>query len=168
MGTYAFIVALLLGGCGSLPGSGETGASRGRGEGRIPADVRAVESEVTSRVNAYRQRQGLPLLAHDDYLANLAREHSVLMATGRRKLGHGGFEARAEQIQEQLVARSVSENVAYNNYPANLAAEQVTEGWVASPGHHANLTGPFTRAGVGAARSGDGRWYVTQLYALVR
>lgn len=166
---FALTATLLLAaGCTMIPAGGpDRSGGPGRGDA-VPSSLGTLEHEVTSRVNAYRRSRGLPLLVHDDYLASLAREHSTMMASGRRKLGHQGFEARARQIQEQVVARSVSENVAFNNYPPDAAAANVVDGWIESPGHHANLIGAYNRAGVGAARSADGKWYVTQLYVWVQ
>lgn len=153
---------VLLAGCVPAP----TTLPQRTGE-TAPPDVAAIENEVASRVNDYRRRQGLGALASDGILSDLAREHSRRMAEGRRDFGHDGFEQRGERVHEELGAMTVSENVAYNNYPADRAAERVVTAWIASPGHRQNLVGAFNRMGTGAARTRAGVWYVTQLYAAV-
>ena len=161
--TLALACLMLVSGCIAVPGPD---ATRGTESDRrdVAQDLAILEDEVISRVNAYRRSQGLPLLVEDDFIAAIAREHSVQMAAGRRPLGHDGFNRRADAINEQTGAQSVSENVSYNNYPASAAAERVVTGWIRSPGHHQNMIGDYDRMGTGAARSRDGAWYVTQIY----
>ena len=61
--------------------------------------------------------------------------------------------------------RTVCENVAYG-YPSGAA---VTQGWLDSPGHRANLLNPaFKLLGVGAAEGADGRWYAAQVFGTLR
>lgn len=158
---------LPLAGCIQLPPAGDGSDTRRSGVD-IGRELRAVEEQVFAGVNAYRGRSGRPALIEDEFIAEIAREHSERMAAGRVRFGHGGFDSRADRIMEQLAARSISENVSYNNYPSHMAAERVVVGWIESKGHHENLMGNYDRVGTGAARSRDGAWYVTQIYARVQ
>jgi uncharacterized protein YkwD len=121
-----------------------------------------IESDVFQRVNIYRRAKGLPALAVDRRMSELAREHARWMAS-RRTMTHRGFKDRFDRLQSPD-PMSVAENVAYNlghSDPARVAVE----GWVESSGHRRNMTGRDDRlSGVGVARGSGGAWYFTQLY----
>jgi len=49
--------------------------------------------------------------------------------------------------------------------PPEIAAREMHDMWVDSPGHYSNMTRPgHTRAGIGFWRSGDG-WHATHLFS---
>jgi uncharacterized protein YkwD len=113
----------------------------------------------------HRTAIGLPALTLAATLSALAREHRAAMAAGAVGFGHDGFEGRAATAGTRLGTSRMAENVGMNNFPPATAADQVVRGWVGSPGHRANLEGPFTLSGVGASTSPSGEIFVTQLYA---
>jgi uncharacterized protein YkwD len=60
---------------------------------------------------------------------------------------------------------TVGENVAYG-YRDGAA---VMAGWMASPGHRANiLNSSYRLLGVGAAQDAQGRWYAAQVFGTLR
>jgi len=53
---------------------------------------------------------------------------------------------------------TVGENVLAG--PAGMSAAAMESAWMGSPGHRANILGPFSAAGVGVAQGADGQVYV--------
>ncbi len=101
-----------------------------------------------TKINAYRQQQGLPSLRYDSRLYGLARSHSFTMFRQKR-LSHLHFNERFQAGG----GRFCVENVGWH-YTNPL--QQLT-GWQGSSGHDGNiLNGKITRGAV--ARVGD---YVT-------
>jgi uncharacterized protein YkwD len=131
-------------------------------------DLAQIEREVLQRVNRYRKTEGLPVLASDARIAEIAREHSRAMATGRTGFGHGGFKVRSQAVASRVPYRRVAENVARNARKPNEIPAVVVERWVDSRGHRRNIEGPFAVTGVGAARGADGSVYLTQLFVAPR
>jgi len=123
-----------------------------------------IEREVFERINDYRRSQGLPPLAHSDRLAEVARRHSADMAAGHVPFGHTGFHERAAGLDGY---RSISENVAFNNYPDTGSAQRAVEGWISSPEHHKSIVGAYEVTGIGVARGPRGRIFYTQLFAAI-
>jgi uncharacterized protein YkwD len=41
---------------------------------------------------------------------------------------------------------------------------QAVEGWIDSPGHHANIKGNFDLTGIGVVKNEQGEYYLTQLF----
>lgn len=125
---------------------------------------REIERDVFERINRYRASRGLPELRQSDQLAEVAREHSREMAAGHVPFGHYGFHERAARLDGY---RSISENVAFNNYPDAGSAERAVEGWISSPEHHKSIVGAYEVTGIGVARGPRGRIYYTQLFAAI-
>jgi uncharacterized protein YkwD len=143
-----------------------------------PADRSRIEREILARVNAARaapRRCGatefpaVPALALSRQLSQIAAGHSATMSasdnlahrdpdgsTPSDRVRRGGYDARI-----------VGENVA-SGVPT---ATEVVAGWLASPGHCANIMDArFTEMGIAyvvAPRSG-GAIYWTQLFAAHR
>lgn len=126
--------------------------------GGAPAGL---EGEVLALVNRHRAERGLPALRNDARIADVARRHSATMAA-RRRLDHDGFDARAAEIGRFLPLAGMAENVALDSRPD--VARSAVQGWIASPGHRANIEGSFRVTGVGIARAADGVWYFTQIF----
>jgi len=131
-------------------------------------DLAQIEREVLNRVNRYRKSEGLPALAADASIAEIARSHSRAMATGRTGFGHGGFKGRTQAVAARVPYRRVAENVARNSRDPREIPTVVVERWVDSRGHRRNIEGPYAVTGVGAALGPDGSIYLTQLFVLPR
>ena len=138
---------------------------RSTGSALSPAiETRKMETRVFSLINRVRSRSGLNELKINNYLSNLARQHSLDMATGKSPFGHQGFESRTSLIKRQIGAAYFAENVDYNqgyDDPANEAVED----WITSPKHLVNIKGEYKLTGVGVAIAGDGGYYYTQIFA---
>jgi uncharacterized protein YkwD len=160
--------ALLLPACMTPPDASHPPAPPGPPPATVPVlSVHAtVEAEVHALVNRHRAGVGLPPLAYDERVADVARRHSEAMATSRRPFSHEGFDERATAVTRFLPLRSMAENVAYDSRSA-VAAETVG-GWIRSPVHLRNIEGPYDVTGVGVARSGTGAYYFTQLFVGTR
>lgn len=125
-----------------------------------------LEREVHRLINRHRQAVGLGQIAPDPVLDALAREHSERMAREDVPVGHDGFEDRFNRARAALTIARFAENVGMNSgYPAAAVPAQMVDGWIASPGHRANLQGRFRISGVGIARSASGSFFGTQLFA---
>ena len=107
---------------------------------------------------------GLPPLAYDARIAEIARRHSEDMAAGRVPAGHDGFEARRRAIAKTIPLRGIAENVAYNDYPLSRTVTTAVSGWLGSRGHRENIEGGYETTGVGIAGDGRGTWYYTQIF----
>jgi uncharacterized protein YkwD len=107
--------------------------------------------------NAARQRAGLDELAPQRCLAKAATSQAKAMAAQERMFH--------QDIRKLLAACGLSivgENVAYG-YPTGKSV--VTDGWMKSAGHRANILNPrFTLMGIAARKGHDDRWYVSQVF----
>lgn len=145
-----------------LPPSAPTPAAPPRSTA-TPSDAE-LERQIHSLVNRHRAAQGLPPLASDDRVAEMARRHSQSMAAGRRRFGHDRFDERSGEIARFLPVRAVAENVAFDGRSGGQLADLVVQGWVASAGHRRNIEGTFQVSGIGVARAPDGLRYFTQIF----
>ena len=104
-----------------------------------PADPYA--AQLGKLINDYRAQHGVPPLAPDPSLSELAREHAARMARDKR-LSHHGFE---ERFAKAGSPRCV-ENVGWNQ----RTPEAEFTGWRDSPTHARNLLdADVTRMGIG-------------------
>ena len=92
--------------------------------------------QLFQAMNREREANGLPALKWDDALANAARQHAELMAE-QKSLSHGflgelSLPSRATRAGARF--SWLSENVA-----AGPNAENISEQWMQSPNHRANL-----------------------------
>lgn len=128
--------------------------------------IPALEQQIHTLIDRHRQAQGLGRLTADPVLDALAREHSERMARGDVPVGHDGFDNRFNRARGSLAIFRIAENVGMNSgYPAAAVPAQMVDGWIASPGHRANLEGHFRISGVGIARSSSGSFFGTQIFA---
>jgi uncharacterized protein YkwD len=137
-----------------------------------PAPVAAVAASNDERrafdlINAERRAKGRQPLTWDGSLTRVARYHSENMA-------RQGFFNHIDRDGLDLTGRAdvhgvngwkaLGENIAYNqgyNDPAAFAVER----WMISSKHRENiLNGEFTHAGLGVARTADGRVFFTQVF----
>ncbi len=113
-----------------------------------PKDDQAVQ-QLFQAINRQREANGLPALKWDGALANAARQHAQLMAE-QKSLSHGflgelSLPSRATRAGARF--SWLSENVA-----AGPNAENISEQWMESPNHRANLLdADMDTIGAGAA-----------------
>ncbi|HET7231130.1 MAG TPA: CAP domain-containing protein [Longimicrobium sp.] len=128
------------------------------------SEYHTLEWELFQHVSLHRDSLNLARLRFDEDLAALAREHSRAMASGAVPFSHERFEERAAQAVA-LGYPFLGENLAFNDYAADTTARVALAGLVGSPPHRHTMEGDWERSGVGVARSADGRWFYTQLFA---
>jgi uncharacterized protein YkwD len=110
----------------------------------------ALRQAVLAEVNAFRAREGLPPLRLEERLSQAALAHSADMLA-RGQLSHDGGDGSKpwDRVQRHGYRwRAVRENVA----AGQATAAEVVAGWIASPGHRANMVArDVTEVGVGFA-----------------
>jgi uncharacterized protein YkwD len=130
-------------------------------QGQALLSVSAADSdprELLAGANRARQAAGAGPLAEDPLLDAVALERSQELAASRR-VGHRA--AVGETVFELLQRRGVSfssaaENVAWSAGPAERAADDALQSFLASPAHRANLLNPrFSAVGVGLVSLDD-------------
>ncbi len=112
-----------------------------------------------AKLNYYRLSCGLPQMVWNEELEQSSLFH------GKRMVETGEF---AHELSDGVnpgdrvkrfgyVYRQCAENLAYYEDPS-LSTEQLAhaihDGWVQSPGHHANLVGNCKEVGIGVIKSG--------------
>lgn len=129
-----------------------------------------LEGRLLNPTNAERLRPGLAPVSASSVLAQAARHHAEEMTRlayfshvsptpGRREVGD-----RVSLVGGAQVA--VGENLFAVALRDLDVADRVIAGWMASPGHRANLLGlEWTHVGFGLAEGRDGRAYVVQVFA---
>lgn len=111
----------------------------------------AAEAESFRLLNELRAGLGLSLLTRDPSLDQAARDWS-------RTMDESGFRHSSLPFYENIAWWSAEW------IPPEVAARNMHDMWVDSPGHYSNMTRPgHTRAGIGFWRSGDG-WHATHLF----
>lgn len=142
-----------------------------------PTDARltTLEKQLFDLVNEARKKEGLPLLAFDSALSEVARAHSAEMRDknyfahesptaalrrplDRYRIGIGGT--------PRLIAENIFRSWGYRRGISQSGATQAHNSLMNSPGHHANIlrSGP-TRIGIGFVANSNGDLWVTQLFA---
>src|SRR3954463_2132211 len=125
----------------------------------------ATESRIFDLINAERVRRGIPALAYNPQLDQMAKIQAAQMATFQ-KMAHvlPGAEMPALADRAHRVGYDyghIAENVALG-YPS---AEAVVEGWMTSKGHRENiLDRDVIETGIGMARSSAGGLYYCQVF----
>jgi uncharacterized protein YkwD len=131
--------------------------------GQTSSPYAELEQAVHTQINQYRAEQGLPPLEFNAEISAIARQHSQAMAEGKAPFSHDGFEQRGQAIAQKIPYRTVAENLAFNQGFADPVTQAV-EGWIDSPGHHANIKGNFDLTGIGVVKNEQGEYYLTQLF----
>lgn len=161
-----------------------------RSSGQPAIDVARLEKRIHSLINQERENAGLPALAWNQALQQIARNHSRKMATqhffshtdpeGRNfteRYRQGGFTCAIKT--DRYTTQLGGENIAYNNLYSGITwrngrtttswnteaqiADAVVQQWMTSPGHRQNILTPhFRREGIGIAIGKDGKVLVTQ------
>jgi uncharacterized protein YkwD len=110
--------------------------------------------KTTNRARVDHDRRPLRV---SDCLARFARKQAGAMVEAGDI-----FHQALEPIMERCHLVSVGENVAYG-YPTGRSV--VTQGWMRSDGHRANiLSRGFKIVAVAARRDADGTWYAAQVF----
>ena len=131
---------------------------------RVPMDIPTLERTVFTRINLYRMAKGLRPLTAKSNLAAVARRKSVGMANGTAPFSHDGMRDRLMPFLGGFFGyHAGGEILAYNRGAADPARTAMVS-WIRSPTHKEIIEDDFTRMGVGAARSSDGRYYFTVLF----
>ncbi|OHT11090.1 hypothetical protein TRFO_04031 [Tritrichomonas foetus] len=120
-----------------------------------------VEENICLRImNEERRKEGKPPLKLMPKLTAIAQPHSIAMILKQVPVGHQGAQQRFDQMTG---SNGCGENVAMNHNHAH-PIESMTEGWLKSPGHRANILGNFTHVGNAFVTNNKGTWYGTQLF----
>ena len=149
------------------PGGPQPGGPSRSGQPPPGSPSSGPEADVVALTNAERARQGLGALTVDARLARAAQAHTEDMV--RR-----AFFAHESPDGTQVWDRAQSAGYAYRKVAENIAAgqrtpEYVVRGWLASPGHRANiLDGALTQIGVGRVLGGEYGVYWTQVFGTPR
>jgi len=125
-------------------------------------DPELIARQAMDGTNGYRASKGLAPLRWHDGIAKIAREHAEQMARGEMPFSHDGFNARVSRFP--VAHRAAGENLALNSGVADVAGCAM-DGWIKSPGHEANLRGHWNLCSIGVARSSNGTFFLTQLFA---
>lgn len=124
------------------------------------ADARAnitYAHTAVSATNNVRTRHGLGTLDHSDCVARLAWAQAHRMATQHR-LFHQDMGVALRVCHLTYAGENVAGGFA-------TGSSVVYDGWMKSPPHRANILSPHYRLMVvGAVRSDDGKWYVSQVF----
>jgi len=125
-------------------------------------ETSSLEKQVLDGINTHRKSKGLKLLTWNDTIAAIAKKHSQNMANKSVPIGHSGFQTRVDTIFRTIKFWDAAENVGYNNDSSPVQA--AIKGWLASPGHKANIETPgYSLTGIGVAYDGTA-YYFTQLF----
>ncbi|HKM41527.1 MAG TPA: CAP domain-containing protein [Methanocorpusculum sp.] len=152
----------------------------------ISAVEKEIENYIYNYTNTERATYGLSSLQYDPVLSDIARSHSLDMATNNyfshTNLQGFGPSDRAEKagystyksLGDGWYTNGIGENIfkmPYGNvegvgyvgkYDSNKIAYEIVDGWMNSPGHRANiLESDYTKIGVGVSYN-DGYYYATQ------
>jgi uncharacterized protein YkwD len=130
-------------------------------------DLGKIEREIDERINAHRKTTGQPSFRSDPKVAKIARSHSKDMAKGKVGFGHDGLNDRVAKVQKHFEIAGAAENVSKHQRKSDHAESAVSK-WLKSPVHLKNIDGDYDLSGVGAARSGDGTIYITQIFVKLR
>src|SRR5919199_1198332 len=120
-----------------------------------PQDAADFAARILDLTNAERQKAGLAPLVANPQLAAAAQTYSqVLASTGCFEHTCGPLPNFADRDAQAGYTgwTAIGENIAAG-YPS---PESVVAGWMASPGHRANILSPnFTEMGVGVVTGAD-------------
>jgi uncharacterized protein YkwD len=143
------------------------GAARAAGLGAAGGGggATAITSGIAELTNVERSRAGLSPLQVESRLMKAAQLQAEQMAALGR-MDHVLSDGRYPAPKDRLAAagyrwRAYAENIAYGQ----RGAEDVTDSWMGSAGHRANMfNGTYTEIGTGYAVDGRGRSYYVQVF----
>lgn len=169
--TIAIALCLTLAACGSITtrttyGAAAPGSPPSGGPLRpwpasatcpTPARSAADAPRLVALLNAERARAGLGPLTLAPALSVVAQAHACDLAA-RGDIGHSGSDGST--LTERLARGGIAAAmVAENTASGQSSAEAVLAGWLASPGHRANILRPnAARVGLGQADGAQAVW----------
>ena len=127
----------------------------------------SIEQRIFQAINQVRQDNKLPPLKWNTKIADVARSHSMRMAT-KRFFSHedpkfGGPDNRLSTAG--IAWRRCGENI-FEEYGERDPVQSAIRGWMQSSGHRKNiLTKEFTHTGIGVAVGRDRGYTITQMFA---
>jgi uncharacterized protein YkwD len=131
----------------------------------------AMESATAAVVNRYRHEHDLPKLEKNEFLNDLAREHSRMMAQHLSGFGHSGFQDRFGKAAKAIHGlNGIGENVGMCTGvpgPGLDPVEMIFDGWTKSSMHRRNMVGNYNVTGVGVWVDRRGMAYFTQIYGRI-
>jgi len=117
---------------------------------------------ILKEVNNHRAAEGLTSLEHNEFIWQLAREHSLYMANNESNSNHDGIAERYEKLKDNFGSSAAGENVSSQYIKASES--EIVNLWLASVSHKANIEGDYTITGISAVKSEAGTWYYTQIF----
>jgi uncharacterized protein YkwD len=129
--------------------------------------AQSVEQRIFQAINQVRQENKLAPLKWNTKIADVARAHSIRMAT-KRFFSHedpkyGGPDNRLSTAG--IAWRRCGENI-FEEYGERDPVQSAVRGWMQSSGHRKNiLTREFTHTGIGVSIGRDGGYAITQMFA---
>jgi len=130
----------------------------------------AAESQLVALTNQARTSRGLPALKVDSALTSIARWRSKDMIV-RDYFSHDIPSPPGGRVFNEMDRRGycyllAGENIGWNNYPDDVATQQIQQMFMASSGHRANILGSrWDHIGVGAYKGPTGKKIWTVLFA---
>jgi len=125
------------------------------------------EMDTYPGINEIRESRGLPPLAPDRELVEIARLRSKDMAA-RGYFGHNppnGCNFVCLMDGQGAPHAWAGENLAWNNWPWDETAEHAVTMWENSPAHMENILNcHYTRFGTGVTKAPDGKIYFTMIF----
>ncbi len=124
-----------------------------------------METAIFNWTNTARQMQSKVPLRYNERLANAALRHAANMAM-QDKMSHTlDDETVVDRARRSLYfSPFVGENIAYN-FGYQYPAWQLFDGWMKSPGHHANIMNDqYTEIGVGVVGTHGGKYFACQVF----
>jgi uncharacterized protein YkwD len=149
--------------CGAAPPTAAPPTVAGR---RADVDVAEAEARMLELLNRDRGAAGLPLLAPDRRLADVARAHSRDMADNDF-VGH--VSPSTGTVMDRVRRAGLDPPLLLENIGRAYSPDEAHAGLMLSPGHRANILSPqATRVGIGIVLSkpvtGSRPLLVTQLF----
>lgn len=125
-----------------------------------------IEKRLLLEINRYREAKGLNILITEGRIADIARRHSMDMATGLTPVGHVNADQRFETIsQTGLSWIAVAENVACVKDPVADSLQC----WSTIRGYKKNMEGDFDLTGIGIVQNrNNGSYYITQIFVKIK
>ena len=125
------------------------------------------ELKTYAGINAIRAQRGLPPLAPDAQLTEVARVRSRDMAA-RGYFSHtppDGCDYICIMNSRGIRYAWAGENIAWNTWDWSMTSDVAVDMWKNSPPHLENILNcHYTRMGTGVARASDGKIYFTMIF----
>jgi uncharacterized protein YkwD len=132
----------------------------------MTADAADFAGRIFQKINDLRRARGSEALVWNESVAWCARQQSMRRVQLR-------FPGHVDPDRGDVATRLTAAGIRWSRCGENLFMERGWEDpvnfavvfWWYSPGHQRNLLDPeYRESGVGVARSGDGAYFVTQIF----